>query len=101
MHNDMSNLYKTNLGATNIQKTRRNLDPMRSYDALPVELRRWLMDARLPWSPTSCLRIWRKARTSGANSSEVIAKLGRIENAMLARDPNSISITSLPTARLG
>jgi len=97
----MTNLRNANLGATNIQKTRRNLDPMRSYDALPVELRRWLMDACLPWSPTSSLRIWRKALTTGASPSEVIAKLGKIENAMLARDPTSISTTSRPTVRTG
>jgi hypothetical protein len=97
----MSNFHNANLGTTNIRKTRRNIDPMRSYDALPVELRRWLMDACLPWSPTSCLRIWHKTRTSGASPSEVIAKLGMIENAMLARDPNSISTTPRPTARIG
>lgn len=97
----MNNLRNANLDATNIQKIRRNLDPMQSYDALPVELRRWLMDACLPWSPTSCLRIWRKARTSGESPSEVTAKLGRIEDAMLARDPNSILTTSLPTKRMG
>ena len=101
VHNDMNNLHNANLGATNIQKTRRNLDPMRSYDALPVELRRWLMDACLPWSPTSSLQIWRKARSSGASPSEVIARLCRIENAMLARGPNSFSTTSLPTIGTG
>ena len=97
----MNNLRNANLGATNIQKIRRNLDPMQSYDALPVELRRWLMDACLPWSPTSSLRIWRKARTLGASPSEVIAKLVRIENAMLARGPNSVLTASSPTKRMG
>ncbi|KAB7613898.1 hypothetical protein F9L33_11095 [Amylibacter sp. SFDW26] len=85
----MTQLRNANLGTTGLPKTRRSHDPMRSYDALPVELRRWLMDACLPWSPNSCLKIWRKARIAGASPSEVMTKLSKIERAMLARDPNS------------
>ena len=31
-------------------RARRHTDPMRDYDALPPPLRRWLAEARLPWS---------------------------------------------------
>jgi len=80
--------YNANLGTTKLKKRRRNVDPMAAYDALPSELRQWLMDACLPWSPASCLKVWTKARTSGATASEALKRLTQIETAMLARDVN-------------
>jgi len=80
--------YNANLGTTKLKKRRRNVDPMAAYDALPSELRKWLMDACLPWSPASCLKIWNTARTDGASPSEIMARLTKIEIAMLARDTN-------------
>lgn len=81
----------SNLGATRQRRRRRNSDPMRAYDALPAPLRRWMAEAALPWSPTSCRRIWVRARERGENIEDVLDRLSRAEAACLARDPFTTS----------
>lgn len=73
-------------GATALRPRAHGGDPMRAYDALPPELRRWMAGAALPWSPTSCRRIWRAARARGESETETIARLDRAERRTLARD---------------
>ena len=77
----------TNLGATGLRRRRRPGDPMQDFDALPAELRRWLANAALPWSPESCRRIWLKAGAEGASIAERLDRLDRAERRTLARDP--------------
>ena len=78
---------RTNLGATGLRRRRRPGDPMQDFDALPAELRRWLANAALPWSPESCRRIWLKAGAEGASIAERLDRLDRAERSTLARDP--------------
>ncbi|CUH80998.1 hypothetical protein SAMN04488093_106253 [Tropicibacter naphthalenivorans] len=59
---------------------------MRAFDALPRPLRAWMAQAALPWSPTSCRRIWVKAQAQGASLEDVLARLDRAEQRTLARD---------------
>ena len=80
-----------NLGNTSLRRKRRASDPMRSYDALPVPLRRWLADARLPWSPTSARRVWTRARARGLGPEEALTALAKAEERTLARDRFAIS----------
>lgn len=75
-----------NLGATALRRPRRAGDPMRAYDALPPDLRRWLAGAALPWSPASCRRLWDRARRRGLAPDEAIASLARAEWQTLARE---------------
>jgi hypothetical protein len=75
-----------NLGATSLRPRRRELDPMRVYDRLPPELRAWMAEAALPWSPKSCLRLWRKALSEEGCPARARARLDRAEAALLARD---------------
>jgi Family of unknown function (DUF6525) len=56
---------------------------MRTFDALPPELRRWLADAVLPWSPVSCRRLWELTRASGGRITDAIIHLNRAERAAL------------------
>ena len=77
----------TNLGATGLRRRRRPGDPMQDFDALPAELRRWLANAALPWSPESCRRIWLKAGADGASIAERLDRLDRAQRTTLARDP--------------
>lgn len=58
---------------------------MQAFDQLPPELRAWLRDAKLPWSPRSCRAIWTRARREGAGLPEVLARLEHAEAATLAR----------------
>ncbi|RQP05640.1 MAG: hypothetical protein D1H97_11315 [Paracoccus sp. BP8] len=72
--------------ATSLHRRRRP-SPIAQYDRLPPELRRWLAQAALPWSPVSALRLWQKlmAETAG-NAEAVCRRLDLIEARMLMRD---------------
>jgi len=61
MHNSKTH----NMGVTSLSARRRTRDPMDAYDALPGQLRNWLSQAALPWSPISAKRIWNRARAQG------------------------------------
>lgn len=78
-----------NRGATRLKLRRRSTDPMREYDALPQPLRHWVAQAALPWSPTSCLTIWRRTLNTGGGPDEAITRLNRAEAAMLARNDSA------------
>jgi hypothetical protein len=61
--------------------------PMRAFDSLPAQLRRWLADARLPWSPRSALRVWERALARhGGDIEAALKSLDRAEARTLARD---------------
>lgn len=66
-------------------KCRRRSDPMRDYDALPPELRAWLRQAALPWSPRATLRLWRKYCHAGG-AEAAFRHLDRIEAGTLAKE---------------
>lgn len=70
---------------TQLRRRRRASDPMRDYDRLPKELRSWLSAARLPWSPSSALKIWNKA--GGCKDPDAaLARLALVEKATLDRE---------------
>ena len=58
---------------------------MQAYDALPPQLRQWLANACLPWSPDSAFRIWRAAGGM-AQPSVALNRLDAVEQAMLHKD---------------
>lgn len=74
-----------NLGATSLRRRRRS-NSMRDFDNLPPALRHWLSRAAMPWSPTSCRRIWLTARSRGESIDMVLARLDRAERGTLSRD---------------
>lgn len=76
-----------NLGATRLRARPRQVDPMRAYDSLPPELRAWLAHAARPWSPLSCLRLWRRALREEGCPERARKRLDRAEAACLDRDP--------------
>ncbi|SEP08188.1 hypothetical protein SAMN04490248_12344 [Salinihabitans flavidus] len=83
-----------NRGATRLRLRRRKSDPMRDFDALPPHLRCWLAQAARPWSPASCLAIWRRCARGGCDVTEALARLDQIEAAMLARDAPPAAMAS-------
>lgn len=86
----------------NIATTLRRRDdprPMDSYDRLPGELRAWLAQAALPWSPASALRLWQKGlREAGGDTARARARLDRAEAGLLRRDGARIWGASHPAA---
>ncbi|MDM7458293.1 MAG: DUF6525 family protein [Paracoccus sp. (in: a-proteobacteria)] len=81
-----------NLGQTTQRLRRRSADPMAAYDALPPPLRAWLSMAALPWSPASCLRIWRRLRAGGASVHDALAALDRAERRALAKGERAVGM---------
>lgn len=60
---------------------------MARYDRLPPELRQWLAEAALPWSPGSVLRLWRKfVGEAGGNAETARRRLDLVEARMLMKD---------------
>ncbi|KMW57736.1 hypothetical protein AIOL_002703 [Candidatus Rhodobacter oscarellae] len=86
-----------NLGEIRLRRKRRAADPMRTYDALPTPLRRWLSQAALPWSPTSARKIWARAQAKGLDHDEALALLSRAETNALARDKRAKGQSTHPT----
>lgn len=53
---------------------------MADYDALPAEVRHWLAEAALPWSPQSVRKLWQKAlRQTGGQTEAALAFLTSCE----------------------
>lgn len=75
-----------NLGVTSLRRKRRNADQMRSFDSLPAPLRRWLAEAKLPWSPTSARSLWNRACSKGLSAEDALSLLSQAEAHTLARD---------------
>jgi hypothetical protein len=68
-------------------KRRNRSHPMRSYDALPAELRQWLAAAILPWSAASVLKVWQRAlKASRGNRAAALVRLSDVERRLLERD---------------
>lgn len=80
-----------NLGQTAQPMRRRSRDPMADFDALPPPLRHWLAQAALPWSPASCLRLWRRACARGLDLPARLATLDRAEAKALIRETRTRS----------
>lgn len=64
--------------------------PMTQFDRLPPELRRWLAQAALPWSPRSALRLWQRALAQTGCVRAAIGRLDAAQARMLARDAAGI-----------
>lgn len=72
---------------THLRRKRRKTDPMADYDRLPPDLRAWLAQAVLPWSPRSALRVWRRAiKTCGDDVVAVTSYLSQLEVKRLGQD---------------
>ena len=81
---------KTRNLATSLRR-RIGTDPMRQFDALPPELRRWLAQASLPWSPRSVARLWSRALSrSAGDRARAVSLLDQAEARALARDARRI-----------
>jgi hypothetical protein len=62
-------------------------DPMHAFDALPVELRRWLASAALPWSARSVARLWQRAlRDGNGDRHAALTRLEAAQRRLLHRD---------------
>jgi hypothetical protein len=84
---------------TSLKRRNRPGDPMAAYDKLPLELRKWLAQAALPWSARSALRLWHKAmHACDGDTCEACGRLSRAEQAMLRKDARSIWGESYPAA---
>lgn len=87
--------------ATSLRRRRRSC-PITQYDRLPPELRHWLAQAALPWSPVSALRLWRKLLDeTGKDPEAARARLDMIEARMLMRDAPRVWGVAPPAVRVG
>lgn len=77
--------------ATGLKTRRRGQPAMQRFDRLPAELRRWLAEAALPWSPRSALRLWQAALSeSGGCRTAARDRLETVERRLLDRDARRV-----------
>ena len=82
---------------TSLKKKRRSVHPMNDFDRLPQDLRQWLTEANLPWSPKSTLKLWNKALDSHAgNPVAARAYLSRCEAQKMQKDAPEVWGASYP-----
>ena len=85
-----------------LKRRARACDPMEAYDRLPADLRRWLAEAALPWSPRSALRAWQAAlKRAGGDPRLARARLSETEARQLRRDAAQIWGKAHPAAGAG
>ena len=59
---------------------------MTEYDRLPADLRAWLAQAALPWSPRSVARAFGRALARGrGDRAAALAELDRLQERRLAQ----------------
>ena len=79
-----------NLGRTSLKCRRRHRDPMREFDRLPPELRRWVGTASLPWRSHSVRQAYDKALLKTRSPVLALLELDQIEARLLAKDARRI-----------
>jgi hypothetical protein len=79
-----------NLGATHLKRRRRSEDPMREFDRLPAELRRWLASAALPWRPASVRLAYARAVAETGDRQSALVRLTELQGRLLAQDAAAI-----------
>lgn len=89
-----------NLGATSLKRRSRTGDPMQTYDRLPPELRGWLSEAALPWSPASARRAYAAAMArAGGDPERALEQLDQNQRRLMARDAPRIWGPEHPDAK--
>ena len=75
-----------NLGSISLKKTVSKGDRMGEFDRLPPQLRSWLRDACLPWSPSSVKRVYLKALKSTGDYSSALLTLDTMQSRQLTKE---------------
>lgn len=71
---------------SSLRRKKKHRDPMKYYDVLPCDLRRWLASALLPWSPRSALKAYQKALRATGSSEAALAELNKKQIRLLEKD---------------
>lgn len=77
---------KGNLGHTKIRTRRTSSNSLQEFDCLPKHLRKWLINAALPWRPNSVQRVYNRALSSTGKPHRAIEELERLQEYQLAKD---------------
>ena len=64
---------------------------MQDYDRLPADLRRWVAQADLPWSPQSVQKAYRKAIAHTGDSQLALNELDRIQSILVEKDAQRLA----------
>ena len=75
-----------NRGTTSLRCKRRTEDPMRDFDRLPHDLRRWIATADLPWRPKSVHRSFDRAFAATGDREKALQELDRLQRNLVSKD---------------
>ncbi|MEQ8342148.1 MAG: DUF6525 family protein [Marinovum algicola] len=93
-----------NSGDTSLRRRRHRADPMRAYDNLPRELRRWLASAVLPWGAKSARRAYDRALARTGTPQLALRELDALQQRLVTRDAHQVwgpGHPGCPPARAG
>ena len=77
---------RNNLGQTKIRTRRRPNNGLYEFDSLPESLRKWIINAALPWHPKSVKRVYNKALSATGDPRKALTELNRLQEIQLAKD---------------
>jgi len=75
---------------TSLKRTRRSSDPVRDYDNLPQDLRRWVATAALPWGAKSVKTAYDKAVRRTGDPRLALRELDKLQQNKVAKDAQQI-----------
>ena len=78
-----------NLGKTSLKKRVFGGSQMEEFDRLPAQLRRWLSNADLPWSPASVRRVYRKSLDDTNDARKALDELDNMQRKRLRQQKYS------------
>lgn len=77
---------RSNLGNTKLKTRRRQSNALHEFDCLPKQLREWLRNAVLPWTPSSVQRVYKRAITDTGDINFALGELERLQEYQLSKD---------------
>ncbi|MEM1233798.1 MAG: DUF6525 family protein [Pseudomonadota bacterium] len=89
----------SNRGTTSLKCRRTARNPMREFDRLPPELRRWVAGAMLPWRAATVRAAYEDALAKTGNPIQAIEALDALQQRLVAKDAASVWGGAHPAGR--
>ncbi|MEM6275971.1 MAG: DUF6525 family protein [Pseudomonadota bacterium] len=89
----------SNRGATSLKCRRSARNPMRDYDSLPPDLRRWVACAMLPWRAATVRAAYDRALEKTGDPARAIEALDELQQRLVAKDAASVWGATHPAGR--
>ncbi|MEM1374200.1 MAG: DUF6525 family protein [Pseudomonadota bacterium] len=80
----------SNRGRTSLKCRRSARNPMRDFDSLPPELRRWVASAMLPWRAATVRTAYERALENTGDPTQALEALDELQRRLIAKDAANV-----------